>query len=631
MEMFSRYIPFLSPPSQLAASSSDDEDNEDARPQTQHPAPPPPLPPPAQFPSQPTTSFARLRSLSRSSAWNVLPPLPSFEQMQLDCIDFWCQAVLLETDPEQSALYQNNLFQALRVPSNTAPPNSLIEARLKLAARAKELVRWQLGQVGNDRAVSPYNFTPDDWKRLQDEWNQMRDAVVQARPDHAQDDLLQGDFRAVGRLLHYQHTLVVFRSSLHKEHPMSVQEAIEMLENGWFGGDFLLDVGDDEERSLAPEETMVPSQIRHLIEPVKKRRPDIEQCLRRHRDLLWGDESNEFSHAHLQHAVSKLGSAFLFLLFNCMRRSLTPSLTHLACQMHALIIRWSESILGIPTLFQLRYAGVAPYTVQDPENDDVSSFGDEGEAKKRRDQERMFHARFEDPVAAIANSVADPEVVAQVESEEPTVDPAVNNDETKHLSEDVGEAAKQAADSIDENLRDTESIMDEEDDYLETQPSVDTQKVRIQQQRFVASKRVLLSTGHADPPRPYTQSQESAAQDMDSGIENNQETRDKRMNHSKSSTRITEPRIVDENVPVQRERKRDSLMDSSDEDERPKGPKKQKRTKFTPDEEDAIREGVKRFGVGNWKYIKENDSRLDARTTVQIKDKYRTLLQKGEV
>ncbi|GAX27029.1 hypothetical protein FisN_9Lh345 [Fistulifera solaris] len=604
MEMFSRYIPFLSPPSQQAASGSDedDEDDEDARPQTQHPLPPPPIPPPAQFPSHPTTSFARLRSLSRSSAWNVLPPLPSFEQMQLDCIDFWCQAVLLETDPEQSALYQNYLFQALRVPSKTAPPNALIEARLKLAARAKELVRWQLGQVGNDRAVSPYNFTPDDWKRLQDEWNQMRDAVVQARPEHAQDDLLQGDFRAVGRLLHYQHTLVVFRSSLHKEHPMSVQEAIEMLENGWFGGDFLLDVGDDEEQSLAPEETMVPRQIRHLLEPVKKRRPDIEECLRRYRDLLWGDESNEFSHAHLQHA------------------------------MHALIIRWSENILGIPTLFQLRYAGVAPYTVQDPENDEISSFGDEDEAKKRRDQERMFHARFEDPVAAIANNVADPEVVAQMESVEPTVDPVVNCDETKHLSDDVGEAAKKAADSIDENVRDTESNMDEEDDYLETQPSVDTQKVRIQQQRFVASKRVLLSTGHADPPRPFTQSQESAAQDMDSGLENKQETKKKRMDHSKSSTRITEPRIVDENVPVQKEqRKRDSLMDSSDEDERPMGPKKQKRNKFTPEEEDAIREGVKRYGVGHWKHIKENDSRLGARTTVQIKDKYRNLLQKGEI
>ena len=299
--------------------------------------------------------------------------------------------------------------------------------------------------------------------------------------------------------------------------------------------------------------------------------------------------------------------------------------------MHALIIRWSESILGIPTLFHLRYAGVAPYTVQDPEHDDLSSFGDEDVAKGRREQEsRMFHARFEDPVAAIANTVADPEVVAQVELEEPAVDPVVN-DEAKHLSEDVGEAAKQAAESIDDN-----NVMkdEEEDDYPDTQPSVETQKVRIQQQRFVASKRVLLSTGHAEPPRPYTQSQESDMQGgVDSGVENNnnQESTEKRKKQAIPSSRATAPRIVDENVPVRRDRKRDSLMDSSEDDEKPKEPKKQKRTKFTTDEEDAIRDGVKRFGVGNWKHIKNNDPRLVDRTTVQIKDKYRTMLLKGDI
>lgn len=299
--------------------------------------------------------------------------------------------------------------------------------------------------------------------------------------------------------------------------------------------------------------------------------------------------------------------------------------------MHALIIRWSESILGIPTLFHLRYAGVAPYTVQDPENDDLSSFGDEDVAKGRREQEsRMFHTRFEVPVTAIANTVADPEVVAQVESEEPAVDPVVNG-EAKHLSEDIVEAAKQAA----ENIDDTNNIMkdDEEEDYPETQPTVETQKVRIQQQRFVASKRVLLSTGHAEPPRPYTQSQESDMQGgADSGVENNnQETAEKRQKHASPSSRATAPRIVDENVPVQRERKRDSLMDSSEDDEKPKEAKKQKRTKFTSDEEDAIRDGVKRFGVGNWKHIKNNDPRLVDRTTVQIKDKYRNMLLKGDI
>ena len=316
MDMISRYIPFLSSPpdvpkQRVDSSDDDDDDDEEEAPQTQHPLPPLPIPPPAQFPSHPTTSFARLRSLSRSSAWHVLPPLPSFEQMQMDVADFWCQAVLLETDPEQSALYQRNLVDALRVLPTTSSPNLRTEARLILASRAKELILWQLGQVGNAKEVSAYKFTADDWKRLQEEWNEMRQAVVLARPDHEQDDLLQGDFRAVGRLLHDQHILAVFRWSLHKDNPTSVQEAIEMLENGWNGGDFLLE---EDEEELTPEQTMVPSRIQTILEPVKKRRPDIRECLQRCRDLLWGDESNEFSHAHLQHAVRRMNTACGFLM-----------------------------------------------------------------------------------------------------------------------------------------------------------------------------------------------------------------------------------------------------------------------------------------------------------------------------
>lgn len=318
MEVISRYIPFLSP--HLPKEAMKENTNHTHRPQTQPPTPP--IPPPSQFPSQPTTSYARLRSLSRSAAWNVLPPLPSFEQMQLDVVDFWCQAVVLETDPEQSALYQRNLVDALRSLPNTVPSNQRIEARLILAARAKELVTWQLGRVQSTQvgSVSAYNFGPDEWKRIQDEWNEMREAVVQAMPDRQQDDLLQGDFRAVGRLLHYQHILAVFRWSLKEENPSSVQESIEMLENGWNGGDFLLDE-DEEEHSLAPEQTMVPSRIQNILEPLKKRRPNIDECLQRCRDLLWGDESNELSHAHLQYAVR--GTLDVFMFRKCLFVQLT--------------------------------------------------------------------------------------------------------------------------------------------------------------------------------------------------------------------------------------------------------------------------------------------------------------------
>lgn len=301
MEVISRYIPFLSP-HKPKEETPEDEDDTNNYPQTQHP--PPPIPPPSQFPSHPSTSFARLRSLSRSAAWNVLPPLPSFEQMQLDVVEFWIQAVILETDPEQSTLYQRNIEHAIHALPSKSSPSERLEARLTLAASARELVTWQLGQVGSTKegSVSTYNFGPDEWKRLQDEWNEMREKLVRAVPTRQDDDLLQGDFRAVGRLLHYQHILSKFCESLQEDNPSSVQESIEMLENEWNGGDFRLDE-DEEEHSLAPEQTMVPSQIRNILQPLKKHRPSIAEGLQRYRDLLWGDESNEFSHAHLQHAV----------------------------------------------------------------------------------------------------------------------------------------------------------------------------------------------------------------------------------------------------------------------------------------------------------------------------------------
>jgi hypothetical protein len=51
-----------------------------------------------------------------------------------------------------------------------------------------------------------------------------------------------------------------------------------------------------------------------------------------------------------------------------------------------------------------------------------------------------------------------------------------------------------------------------------------------------------------------------------------------------------------------------------------------KRVKFTDSEDAAIRNGVDRFGVGRWADIKSYyDTDLADRTSVQIKDRWRTL------
>jgi hypothetical protein len=61
-----------------------------------------------------------------------------------------------------------------------------------------------------------------------------------------------------------------------------------------------------------------------------------------------------------------------------------------------------------------------------------------------------------------------------------------------------------------------------------------------------------------------------------------------------------------------------------------KGPRS--RDFFTVEEVEAIKEGVRRWGVGKWAEIKKHSQgRLDNRTSVQIKDKYRNLVRTNQI
>ncbi|GLJ55852.1 hypothetical protein SUGI_1199280 [Cryptomeria japonica] len=55
------------------------------------------------------------------------------------------------------------------------------------------------------------------------------------------------------------------------------------------------------------------------------------------------------------------------------------------------------------------------------------------------------------------------------------------------------------------------------------------------------------------------------------------------------------------------------------------------RRRWTVEEEDALRQAVRRFGPGNWKEIKENEPLFRNRSTVQIKDKYRLVKEDWEL
>ena len=56
------------------------------------------------------------------------------------------------------------------------------------------------------------------------------------------------------------------------------------------------------------------------------------------------------------------------------------------------------------------------------------------------------------------------------------------------------------------------------------------------------------------------------------------------------------------------------------------------RKMFTEDEVAALREGIDIHGVGKWQLIiNDSDGRLDGRSGVQVKDKYRTMLKSGKI
>eukprot|EP00212_Chloropicon_laureae_P007591 CAMPEP_0197496172 /NCGR_PEP_ID=MMETSP1311-20131121/42041_1 /TAXON_ID=464262 /ORGANISM="Genus nov. species nov., Strain RCC856" /LENGTH=57 /DNA_ID=CAMNT_0043041731 /DNA_START=67 /DNA_END=237 /DNA_ORIENTATION=- len=54
-----------------------------------------------------------------------------------------------------------------------------------------------------------------------------------------------------------------------------------------------------------------------------------------------------------------------------------------------------------------------------------------------------------------------------------------------------------------------------------------------------------------------------------------------------------------------------------------KGPQK---VRWTPAEDEALRKGVAKYGIGKWKLIKQDElfkSTLENRTNVDLKDKWR--------
>lgn len=229
---------------------------------------------------------------------------------------------------------------------------------------------------------------------------------------------------------------------------------------------------------------------------------------------------------------------------------------------------WSENILGMPTLFHLGYAGVAPNEAQ-------------------------------------------------------------GHEIAKDLSENMEEADKQAAESIDGNIQDSDFNSESDDDsiieveaplpaendddsVIEVEPRIVSLSLRLPQHlRSGAINRVSLSPGRSELPRACTQSQGADTSTVDSDAAHNQGFNAARVSNSRSSNRGMERHSV-------------TLRKS-----------KKRRRKFSSIECQAIRDGIRRFGWGNWKQIKEydkaNGDRLCCRDKDQINDKAYSMAGKGQL
>lgn len=266
--------------------------------------------------------------------------------------------------------------------------------------------------------------------------------------------------------------------------------------------------------------------------------------------------------------------------------------------MKAVLTKWSESILEVPKLVELGYGGVmAPIFTGD--EDDVSSYG--------VDEDRLLSQK---PAEDLENAVG-----ATVES--------INTDPIPFRNSRNGRRTSFA----DELLRpDSRSL-----------PSKSPRWKRNDTRSNLKKKSPPRS-----PPRATVVGENGKKNDRDddSHTEDPTETIHQfggALDRLGSPADLV-PRDTMPNRDIDTPRKRRRISPTHDVDdlweddpEAPLGPKRRVYRDWTADETSAVIEGYRKFGR-NWKMVKHNCMhRLSRRTTVQIKDKWRTLVQNGEL
>ena len=307
-------------------------------------------------PSLPSgTSFGRRRSSSEglhrmrsiSKVFNVLPAnLPRARDIWRDVLEFVCHVLLLETDVHRhSQFLQDFEYVASKEQLHT---RGRLFTRVKLASLASGITCLRLEDDEEDTKDAPHpvrsslDVTPEEWKRMEEEWVLMKsyllradaNAVVAEEDQNVQveekDDsssvedhaMFQEDYREVGRLLHYQHVLAVWKNELKellnvegtvKDRRVMLVNSIDALTNSWGrlgvwseGANNSI-IAEEIETILQQLRPCLASSDVQMAEPITAA---VEQC----NDLLLRNDTTDLSHSHLQSAVSTLGGRGLGVL-----------------------------------------------------------------------------------------------------------------------------------------------------------------------------------------------------------------------------------------------------------------------------------------------------------------------------
>jgi hypothetical protein len=354
--------------------------------------------------------------------------------------------------------------------------------------------------------------------------------------------------------------------------------------------------------------------------------------------------------------------------------------------MRALLVKWSESILDIPALVQLGYGGV-PSPIVDKDEDDVSSWG--GDSVLGEETERATNSLHrQHSYSRIVNAALRGRDSALTDAEKGSISRIASNGSrrTPYSRSNTGDCdqvgivaakphrkgkrhSKRSQPSVrpDEasNVGDDEVPVDHGDEeqdqprnnvapYSSHQPPDPGGELRLHLARKItANEPIEIDCRSDDELNALTSSaQGTTGWGMVDVETSDTDLKPIKLSHEEMTIRpkkrvrtgtetLRRPAIASTARPsapwlddVACNGCEQEMGDSDDEAfsavaRKPKLPSNRRR--FTKEEMDAVRDGVEKYGVGQWKDIQKNDPRLRHRNSSQVKDKYRTMVTRGEI